>query len=233
MPTKAGYKDMNIIENFLTKNDCYKAGVKFTPRGIMVHSTAVPGAMAKNFLSSWNKSFKDGETDIQACVHFFIDDTGIYQTLPLDIRSWHAGSPANDMFLSFEICEPADYNDAVYFAKVWKNAVDLCVWLTQKYNFDTDMIICHCEGYQKGWATNHADVMHWFPIQNKNMDMFRDEVWGAIHNPKEVIVLNFEQALQVLVDKKIINSPDRWKMVGEVVTYFKEFVINVANYVSK
>ena len=173
---------MDIIQNFLTENDCYNAGVHFVPQGIMVHSTATPGAMAKNFLSSWNKSFKEGEIDIQACVHFFVDDTGIYQTLPLDIRSWHAGNPANDMFLSFEICEPVDLNNKEYFAKVWKNAIDLCIWLTQQYNFDTDMIICHCEGYQRGWATNHADVLHWFPLHGKDMDMFRDEVLGKIHN---------------------------------------------------
>lgn len=34
-------------------------------------------------------------------------------------------------------------------------------------------IICHCESYKQGIATNHSDVMHWFPKHGKSMDTFR------------------------------------------------------------
>ncbi|ARP41383.1 hypothetical protein GTHT12_03458 [Geobacillus thermodenitrificans] len=30
---------MNLKKLYLTKNECYKAGRKITPKGIMVHST--------------------------------------------------------------------------------------------------------------------------------------------------------------------------------------------------
>ena len=34
---------MKIIQKFMKANDCYKVGRKIAPKGIMVHSTAVPG----------------------------------------------------------------------------------------------------------------------------------------------------------------------------------------------
>ena len=37
-------------------------------------------------------------------------------------------------------------------------------------------IICHSEGYKKGIASNHGDVMHWFPRHGKSMDTFRADV---------------------------------------------------------
>ena len=38
------------------------------------------------------------------------------------------------------------------------------------------MVICHSEGHQRGIASNHADVMHWFPQYGKSMDTFRADV---------------------------------------------------------
>ena len=48
---------MKIIEKFMIRNDCYLAGRKITPKGIMVHSTATPGVMAGEWFARWNKSY--------------------------------------------------------------------------------------------------------------------------------------------------------------------------------
>ncbi len=37
-------------------------------------------------------------------------------------------------------------------------------------------ITCHSEGYKQGIASNHGDVMHWFPKHGKTMDTFRADV---------------------------------------------------------
>ena len=42
------------------------------------------------------------------------------------------------------------------------------------------MVICHSEGYKRGIASNHADVMHWFPKHGKSMDTFRSDVKAAM-----------------------------------------------------
>lgn len=179
---------ITINSNILTQNDCYKAGRTITPKGIMVHSTATPGATANNFIKSWNKS------GVSACVHAFVDNTGIYQTLPWNWRGWHAASgkngSANNTHISFEICEPGGFKyssgsnmvgydvkkNEAYFNNVYQKAVELCAYLCKKYGLTEKNIICHSEGYTKGIASNHGDVMHWFPKHIKNMDMFRNDV---------------------------------------------------------
>ena len=46
--------------------------------------------------------------------------------------------------------------------------------------FDKD-IICHSEGYKMGIASNHSDVIHWFPKYGESMDIFRAAVKKAIN----------------------------------------------------
>ena len=66
---------------------------------------------------------------------------------------------------------------ATYFGAVWGRAVALCVQLCKTYGLRQSDILCHSEGYAKGIASNHADVMHWWPYHSKTMDMFRAAVW--------------------------------------------------------
>lgn len=190
---------MNLRQLILTKNDCYKAGEKITPKGVMVHSTAAnnpwlmryvgpdDGLLGQNIYGNhWNMS------GVGACVHAFIgklkDGTiATYQTLPWDHRGWHCyhgnkGS-GNDTHISFEICE-ADLNDATYFKAVYQEAVELTAMLCKKYNLDPladGVVICHSEGYARGIASNHGDVMHWFPKHGKSMDTFRKDVKAAMN----------------------------------------------------
>lgn len=115
-----------------------------------------------------------------------LDDKDIYQYLPWDHRGWHAGGKANDTHIGFEICEPAGHTyrgpemigyDAAmredYFRKVFRRAAELCAYLCRLYGLSERDIITHCEGYRLGIASNHADVMHWFPKHGESMDTFR------------------------------------------------------------
>lgn len=181
---------MNLQKLILTKNACYLAGKKITPKGIMVHSTAAnnpelrryvgpdDGKLGQNkYGNHWNQLYPSGR---KVCVHAFIGkladgSVATYQTLPWDHRGWHAGGSANDTHIGFEICEAA-LTDAAYFAKIYTEAVELCGYLCKLYNLTEKDIICHSEGYKKGIASNHSDVMHWFPKHGKSMDTFRADV---------------------------------------------------------
>lgn len=189
---------MNLHTKYMTGNDCYKAGKTITPKGIMVHSTATPGKMAAWWFDAWNKSYAAGEISRQSCVHAFLDDTEIWQYLPWEHRGWHAGGEANDTHIGFEICEPEGFTyvnnvmtgydpkaQAEYFQKIWANAVELCVFLCEKYGLTEKDILCHSEGYAKGIASNHGDVMHWFPKHGQTMDTFRAAVKAALGSKKE------------------------------------------------
>lgn len=248
----------DITQAVMTNSDCYKAGRTITPKGIMVHSTATPGADAQTIRSAWDRS------GAEAAVHYIIDDQRTLQTLPDTCRAWHCGGAANNTHLSMEICEPQEcrlipvewvalkressgwavkrlqmelqargydpkgvdgsfgpgcdaalracqkdlgltadgscgpatlaklasrdgsylaYNPqdtAAYFEAVWGRAVALCVQLCKTYGLRRSDILCHAEGYAKSIASNHADVMHWWPYHSKTMDMLRAAVDKAL-----------------------------------------------------
>ena len=181
---------MKLHKLIFTENACYKAGRKITVKGIMVHSTGAnnptlrryvgpdDGLLGKNqYNNHWNTHHPGGR---EVCVHGFIgklaDGTiATYQTLPWDHRGWHAGGSANNTHIGFEICEDG-LTDATYFAKVYREAVELCAYLCKEFGLTEKDIICHSEGYRKGIASNHGDVMHWFPKHGKSMDTFRADV---------------------------------------------------------
>lgn len=181
---------MNLHTLILTENACYKANRKITVKGIMVHSTGAnnpwlkryvgpdDGKLGKNrYNNHWNTYHPGGR---EVCVHGFIgklDDGTIatYQTLPWDHHGWHAGGSANNTHIGFEICEDG-LTDPTYFKAVYNEAVELCAYLCKKYGLTEKDIICHSEGYKKGIASNHGDVMHWFPRHGKSMDTFRTDV---------------------------------------------------------
>jgi LysM repeat protein len=181
---------MNLRKLILTNNACYKAGRTITPKGIMVHSTGAnnpnlkryvgpdDGLLGKNqYGNHWNQDTPDGR---QVCVHGFIGkladgSVATYQTLPWNYRGWHCGASGNDTHISFEICEDG-LTDSSYFNAVYKEAAELCAYLCKQYGLTEKNIICHSEGYKLGIASNHSDVMHWFPKHGKSMDTFRAEV---------------------------------------------------------
>jgi hypothetical protein len=57
--------------------------------------------------------------------------------------------------------------------------------LCREYGLDENDIICHCEGYKLGIASNHADVMHWFPRHGESMDTFRAAVKAGLAEKPE------------------------------------------------
>ena len=184
---------MNLKKLFLTKNDCYIAGKTFAPIGVMVHSTGASNPDLKRYVgpddgllgsnqynNHWNQPTPDGTPK---CVHAFIGkladgSIATYQTLPWNMRGWHAGkSPGNDKYIGFEICEDG-LTDKNYFDKVYKEAVELTAMLCKSYNIKPQkpFLICHSEGNSLGLASDHKDVMHWFPKHGKSMDTFRADV---------------------------------------------------------
>lgn len=185
---------MNLRKLILINNDCYKSNKQITPKGIMIHSTGANNPNLSRYIgpddgllghnknnNHWNMS------GVGACVHAFIGklkDSSIatYQTLPWNWRGWHAGSSANNTHIGFEICED-NLEDSEYFIKVYQEAAELCAYLCELYNLDPlapGVLICHSEGYKLGVATNHSDVMHWFPKHGKSMDDFRKLVKSLI-----------------------------------------------------
>jgi hypothetical protein len=134
---------------------------------------------------------------LEKCVHAFVGKfadggVGTVQTLPWNRRGWHCGrgknGSANDTHISFEICEDG-LEDASYFKAVYQEAVELTAMLCREHNLDPladGVVICHKEGYHRGIASNHSDVLHWFPKFGKTMDDFRGDVAQKMRGEQEV-----------------------------------------------
>lgn len=180
---------MNLHTCLLTANDCYQVGKTMVPRGVMIHSTGAnnprlsryvapnDGLLGEPALRHWNQS------GVGACPHAFLGkladgSVATYQTLPWTMRGWHCGRSGNNTHISFEICEDG-LTDAEYFRTVYREAVELTAYLCRTYGLDPledGVVVCHAEGYQQGIASNHGDVLHWFPKLGKGMDDFRADV---------------------------------------------------------
>lgn len=213
---------MNLNKLFLTKNECYIAGEKITPKGIMVHSTGADNPNLKRYLpddgkigenqagNHWNTLRPGGR---KVCVHAFIGkladgSIATYQTLPWNHRAWHGGGSSNNTHIGFEICEDG-LTDRTYFNAVYKEAVELCAYLCKEYGLTEKNIICHSEGYKKGIASNHSDVMHWFPKHGKSMDTFRADV-KALLSPKRKDLTTVNDIVWELHHRGIITNKPLW-----------------------
>ena len=195
---------MKIIQQYLTRNECYRAGRTIRPQGVMVHSIGannpsvaryVPGddVIGRNqYGNDWDRP------GLEKCAHAFVGRfadglVGTVQTLPWNRRGWHCGrgknGSANDTHISFEICEDG-LEDASYFKAVYQEAVELTASLCKEYNLDPladGVVICHQEGYRRGIASNHGDVLHWFPKFGKTMDDFRADVARWMEGEDETV----------------------------------------------
>ncbi len=211
LSAKVNAASPNLVVEYATNNDCYKENEKITPIRIMVHSTATPGVMAKDFAEAWN------ETPVKdVCVHAFLDDKDIYQILPWDTKAWHCGCATkggpsgNNTCISIEICEPPgiEYDsrktsitqyepnteeNKKYFSAIWENCVWLCANMCEEFNIKSDMIVSHKEGHDLGFASNHQDPHHWWKFHNKSMDDFRKAVSEELENRKKDKENNQEQ----------------------------------------
>ncbi len=179
---------MDIIKKYITNNPCYQQAKTIVPKGIIVHSMGVPQPDEDVIFNNFNKS------TAKSAVHAIVGKNKVYQIMPWTYRPWGCGSgekgSGNDSYIQFEICEPSGFKygsgshmigyDAKkqqsYFDCVWENAINLAVYLCEEYKLSPNSIICHSEAFLKGIASNHGDVMHWFPKHERNMDDFRKAV---------------------------------------------------------
>ena len=165
---------MNICTSILTESDCYRAGKPLTPTGILVHSTGVDQKRIAAYTRQWNRP------GVNACVHGMLglDESGALcytQLLPYEMRCWGCGSGAkgsyNDCCIQFEICETL--GDGDWCRTTYDAALELCEALCRRYGIPAEKVVCHSEAHAMGYASNHGDVMHWWPRYGLSMDGFR------------------------------------------------------------
>ncbi len=161
----------------------------------------------------------------QVCVHAFIGkladgSVGTVQTLPWAMRAWHAGkSKGNNQYIGFEICEDG-LDDPAYFAAVYREAVELTAYLCRLNGWDPTkpgVVICHAEGYRRGVASNHGDVLHWFPRHGKTMDDFRADVARELEGGEDMTQGQFDSMMEDWLQRQGEKPVSGWaeKLLAE------------------
>lgn len=230
---------MKLYQQFLTRNSCFAMGRQLKPAGIMVHSTGannpqlaryVPGNEAIGFNTTgnhwdqtnaeWKKKYGDA---LNKCVHAFIGltdehEVAVVQTLPWDMRGWHAGMPAgNNRYIGFEICEDG-LVDREYFEATYAAAVELTARLCRSFDLDPladGVVICHAEGFKRGLASNHADVLHWWKLFGRDMDMFRADVARKLQREdNEVTQEQFDKMMENYLARRAEMPCNDWAKKG-------------------
>ena len=155
------YNDKNKpLVCMMTQSTCYKGTRKFTPKGVLWHSTGANNPWLKRYVqpddkgadrSEWlNRLGKNqynndwNHKEVQAGLNFWIgklaDSTvAAVQTMPWDYRPWGCGSGSkgscNDTHIQFEICEDG-LNDASYVNAVYKEACEVTAYLCRMFGID-------------------------------------------------------------------------------------------------
>ena len=221
---------MNLHQQILTENDCYRAGKTIVPQGVMLHSTGAnnprlsryvapnDGLLGEPALRHWN------QRGVAVCPHAFLGrlmdgSVASYQTLPWNRRGWHCGKGArgsgNDTHISIEICEDG-LTDADYFKAAYREAVELTAYLCKMYKLNPladGVVICHAEGYKRGIASNHADVMHWFKLHGKTMDDFRADVAKEQKGDEAMSYEQFKQYMNRYLKERANQPASGWATV--------------------
>lgn len=187
--------ELNIVENILTKNDCYRKGDTIKPIGMQLHTIGTAQNTSKALRDYWNQS------GVEACVHYCIDAESeglIRHFLPDNRRSWGDGGFGNANLITVELME-SDYmkytgganytvtNESKFKADVtraYNTAVYFFAYKCKQYGWNPlekmpnglYRISSHDEGRRLGLSTAHVDPTHIWNRYGWTMDQFRRDV---------------------------------------------------------
>lgn len=170
---------MNTQVKLLNKN---RPRTKLSPKGIVLHETATPGASAENEYRYFNNN------DIGASVHGFVDWNGYIQTIPYDEIAWHAGYTANSKYIGIEMCHATNKAD---FNKVWNNTVELFSELLKQYGWTVNDIHTHYEMSKLYKETDHIDPVDYFKQYGRTIDDFKKAVENKMNG--DLIMAQYDE----------------------------------------
>jgi len=166
-----------ISENLITMN---RPRIVLIPQGTVLHSTANPGATAKDHFNYFNNKYRGSSPN------YTLDWIEIMRFIPESEQAWHAGPTANGKYLGIEMCEPKGY-DPDKFLEVWLRAIWLVSDLCKRYNWTTDQIFDHATISNIYRETDHQDPTAFLKQYGKTMADFKKAVVVAVSTVKPTV----------------------------------------------
>ena len=128
----------NLKFHYQFINDNKKVGKNITPSKIVFHNTAKT-ASAENEI----KWLKNKENTSSTSFHFAVDDTGVYQAIPTNKASYHAGDiEINHESIGIEIAKSMIEDEKIKNSGI-KNATIFIKLLMSYYDIKIENVITH------------------------------------------------------------------------------------------
>lgn len=146
------------------------------PRGLVVHSTANPGATAQNHANYWKRG-------ADYMTHYVSDWKEALQTVEDNRKCWHCGN-GNSRYIGIEICEAKTRAD---FDKGWNIAVKAVRAILKKHGWTTAQMVTHDWVREHLGGTTHTDPLPYFRKWGKTWADFVADVKMPAKKPKAVV----------------------------------------------
>ncbi|ERH58666.1 MULTISPECIES: N-acetylmuramoyl-L-alanine amidase [Bacillus amyloliquefaciens group] len=137
-----------IIQDFIPSGSTNRPGYSMNPLYITVHNTS---NTAKGANAASHARFVKNNPSTGVSWHFTVDDTEIYQHLPLNENGWHAGDgnsgTGNRKSIGIEICENSDGD--------FEKAVTNAQWLIKKIMKEQGISLANVVPHQR-WSGKYC-----------------------------------------------------------------------------
>lgn len=143
-----------------------------------------------------------------------------FNTTPASIKGWNTGAICIEMLGNF------NRGGDVFGGKQAESAYQFGAFFLKRFNRSPEDVKFHRDNPTAGNDT--------CPGETIDKGLFMDQVIKR-YKGEEILmeIRTVEQALDVLEHAGIIQNKDYWMKVVDVVTYQRELIINMANYVNR
>lgn len=194
---------MKILEYIQAHQSNYKKGRTQHITHIVLHYVGAEST-ARNNLLYFSKEGK------KASAHYFVDKTGIYQSVKEEDTAWHAGdSSMNSRSIGIEMCCKKDSKGFWYIEKeVMDITVELVKELMKKYNIPITGVIRHYDVTGKPcpepWV---RDTKEWDKFKERLVDTPKEAVEER-YNTIEEVPLWGKGTIEKLTSKGYLNGTE-------------------------
>ena len=200
---------ITITNNYIKNNHRVRPGGSYNKVEICIHSTGNPKSTAKN-----ERAWLDNPSNKrQASWHLCIDEKDCICAIPLKEEAWHCGNNnGNKYSIGIEICESGNRQ------KTLERAAELVVQLMKEYNIPLSKVKRHYD-----YSSKSCPAI----LMANNWQGWKDFI-KLIQN-KMTINDPYITAIDKLVSKGIISSPDIWKQETYNNDNVKSLIVKFAN----
>lgn len=135
------------------------------PQYFAVHSTANPGATARNHVNLWSRNYP-------YAVHLVADWNEAFHTVPYDRLCWQVGN-ANGLCEGLEICEATNTND---FHRGIHIAIQVIAERLRAHGWNVDRMRSHHWLARAYGGSDHSDPIGYFQRYGYSWEQFINDI---------------------------------------------------------